>query len=272
MRIAKVVLVTGASSGIGRAAATMLHDKGHIVYGTSRYPERQTAPWRMLELDVCDDASVEAAVATLLAEQGHVDAVVNNAGLVLAGAVEETSLTEAQRVFDTNLFGALRVIRAVLPSMRERRQGTIINIGSLAGRVGLPFQGLYSASKFALEGMTESLRLEIAGFGVGVVLLAPGDTATSVVENRQRTAASSAETSPYGVEFPRVLQRFEAEERAGAPVDGVASCIVEIVEGRSRGPRHVVGPLAQRVLVALRGIVPTGLFQWGLGRYYGMKG
>lgn len=271
MKIAKVVLVTGASSGIGRAAAAMLHDKGHIVYGTSRDPGRHQLPWRMIALDVTDDESAAAAMQAVLAEQGRIDALVNNAGLVLAGAVEDTSLDEARRVFETNLFGVLRMARAALPAMRAQRGGVIVNVGSLAGRVGLPFQGLYSASKFALEGLSESLRLEVAGFGVQVVLVAPGDTATSVVDNRLRTEASGQAASAYAGEFQRVLARFEAEERAGSPADGVAARILDIVEGRAGGPRHVVGPLAQRVLVAARAVIPMRLFQWGLGLYYGLR-
>ncbi|QCI66018.1 SDR family oxidoreductase [Phreatobacter stygius] len=271
MKVAKVVLVTGASSGIGRAAAAMLHDRGHIVYGTSRDPERHPAAWRMIRLDVADDSSVAAAMATILAEQSRIDAVVNNAGLVLAGAVEDTTLAEARQLFETNLFGALRVTRAALPAMRAQRAGVIVNIGSLAGRVGLPFQGLYSASKFALEGLSESLRLEVAGFGVQVTLVAPGDTATSVVDNRQRTEASGLEASAYAGVFPRVLATFEAEERAGSPAVGVARRIADIVEGRATAPRYVVGPLAQRILVAGRAFIPARLFQWGLGIYYRLR-
>ncbi|MGL4288001.1 MAG: SDR family oxidoreductase [Phreatobacter sp.] len=271
MKIAKVVLVTGASSGIGHAVAAMLHDKGHIVYGTSRDPGRHQLAWRMIALDVTDDGSAAAAMQAVLAEQGRIDAVVNNAGLVLAGAVEDTAIDEARRVLETNLLGALRMAKAALPAMRTQRSGVIVNVGSLAGRVGLPFQGLYSASKFALEGLSESLRLEVARFGIRVVLVAPGDTVTSVVDNRLRTEASGRDASAYAGEFQQVLARFEAEERAGSAADGVASRIVGIVEGRANGPRYVVGPLAQRVLVAARAVIPARLFQWGLGLYYGLR-
>lgn len=159
----KVILVTGASSGIGRATADLLHARGHRVFGSSRNPAIHEAPWSLVGLDVTEDASVAACVEAILASEGRIDAVVNNAGLVMAGAVEDTSPQEAQRTFETNVIGAIRVARAVLPSMRSRRSGVIVNMGSLAGRVGMPFQGLYSASKFALEGLTESLRQEVAG-------------------------------------------------------------------------------------------------------------
>ena len=268
MKRAKVVLVSGASSGIGRATAALLHDRGHIVYGTSRDPERHQAAWRMLRLDVTDDSSCAAAVAAVLAEQGRIDGLVNNAGLVLAGAVEDTALDEAQAVFETNLFGALRLIRAALPAMRAEKNGVVVNVGSLAGRVGLPFQGLYSASKFALEGLSESLALEVKAFGIQVALVVPGDTATSVVDNRRKARGAAAASSIYAGPFGRALATFEAEERAGAPAEGVARRIVGIIEGHATGPRHVVGPVAQRVLVGARAVIPMRLFQWGLGRYY----
>lgn len=266
----KVVLVTGASSGIGRATAAHLHDRGHRVFGTSRHPERHEAPFRMLALDVTDEASATAAVQAVLAEAGRIDALVNNAGLVLAGSVEDTAPAEALAVMNTNVLGTQRMVRAVLPAMRGQGAGVIVNVGSLAGRVGMPFQGLYSASKYALEGLTEALRLEAAPFGVTVALVAPGDTATPVVDNRVRAGASGDPASAYHRVFAATLARYEADERAGAPAAAVASRIGALVEGRARGPRHVVGPLAQRILVGARPFIPTALFQWGLARFYGL--
>lgn len=186
MNGAKVVLVTGASSGIGQACAELLSARGHTVYGTSRKPPPEPARHRMLELDVTRDDSVQKAVATVLEEQGHLDVVVNNAGYALAGPIEDTSIEEARHQLDTNFFGVLRVCKAVLPSMRARGSGLIVNVSSLGGMVGLPFQGLYSASKFALEGLTESLRQEVAPFGVQVTLLQPGDVRTAITDNRVR--------------------------------------------------------------------------------------
>lgn len=270
MTAQKVVLVTGASSGIGRATAELLGGRGHVVYGTSRRPERRAAPFAMLPLDVTDDASVAAAVAAVLDGQGRIDALVNNAGLVLAGAVEDTAPGEAMAVMNTNVLGAHRLARAVLPAMRGQGSGVIVNVGSLAGRVGMPFQGLYSASKYALEGLTEALRIEAGRFGVTVALVAPGDTATPVVDNRVRAGAASDPASAYGTVFAATLARYEADERAGAPAAAVAARIAAIVEGRRTGPRHVVGPLAQRILVGARPFIPTSLFQWGLARFYGL--
>jgi NAD(P)-dependent dehydrogenase (short-subunit alcohol dehydrogenase family) len=267
----KVILVTGASSGIGRAIADLLNARGHRVYGTSRRPEAHQAPWRLVAMDVTDDASVLAGVTAILAEAGRIDAVINNAGLVISGAVEDTSLDEARRSFETNVLGAIRVARAVLPAMRESGGGVIVNIGSLAGRIGMPFQGVYSATKFALEGLTEALRQEVAGFGVRVSLIAPGDTATPVVENRVRTAAALDPASPYAADFARVVAMYEKDERAGAPPGGVAELAAAIVEGRKTGARFVVGPIAQRIMVAARSFVPGPIFRWGMSLYFGLK-
>lgn len=267
----KVVLVTGASSGIGRATAQLLQDRGHRVVGTSRRAAPGEAPWTWAVLDVTDETSVAACVAGVLASHGHIDAVVNNAGLVLAGAVEDTSIEEARRSLETNLLGAMRLVQAVLPSMRARGSGTIINMGSLAGRVGMPFQATYSASKFALEGLTEALAQEVASFGITVALVAPGDTATPVVDNRVRTVASQDPASPYAVACARIVAMYEKDERAGAPAAGVAALVAGLVEGRRRGPRYVVGPFGQRAMVAARGMVPGGVFRWGMSRYFGLR-
>jgi NAD(P)-dependent dehydrogenase (short-subunit alcohol dehydrogenase family) len=267
----QVVLVTGASSGIGRAMADLLHARGHRVYGTSRRPEAHQAPWRLVAMDVTDDASVLSAITTILAEAGRIDALVNNAGLVVAGSIEDTSLDEARRSFETNVLGAMRVARAVLPAMRERGGGVIVNVGSLAGRIGMPFQGVYSATKFALEGLTEALRQEVVGFGVRVSLIAPGDTATPVVENRVRAAAARDPQSPYAADFTRVIAMYEKDERAGAPAAGVAELAAAIVEGRRTGARFVAGPVAQRIMVAARNFIPGPIFRWGMSLYFGLK-
>ncbi|WP_296575646.1 SDR family oxidoreductase [Phreatobacter sp.] len=267
----QVVLVTGASSGIGRATADLLQARGHRVIGTSRRASPGAAPWTWARLDVTDDASVTACVAGVLASEGRIDVVVNNAGLVMAGAVEDTAIEEARRSLETNVLGAMRLARAVLPGMRERGSGTIVNMGSLAGRVGMPFQGIYSASKFALEGLTEALAQEVAGFGINVALVAPGDTATSVVDNRVRAVASQDPASPYAAACARIVAMYEADERAGAPATGVATLVADLVEGRRRGPRYAVGPVGQRVMVAARGMVPGGVFRWGMSRYFGLR-
>ncbi|MGC8873617.1 MAG: SDR family NAD(P)-dependent oxidoreductase, partial [Chloroflexia bacterium] len=155
-----VVLITGASSGIGLACARYLADRGYRVFGTSRHPEAcPPEPFPMIQMDVCDDASVLRGVEAVRERAGRIDVLVNNAGIGYGGAIEDTSLEEAHRQFETNFFGALRLCRAVLPIMRAQGSGLIVNMSSIGGLIGLPFQGLYSATKFALEGMSEALRL-----------------------------------------------------------------------------------------------------------------
>ncbi len=224
----------------------------------------------MLQLDVTSEQSVASAVARILDEQGRIDVVVNNAGLVMAGAIEDTSLDEARLQLDTNLFGAARVCRAVLPTMREKRSGLIINVGSLAGVVGLPFQGYYSASKFALEGFTEALRLEVAAFDVEATIVEPGDIATSVVQNRVRVAASGA-ASPYRAAFDKTVATFEKEETAGASPEVVARRVLSIIESGRPAVRYSVGPFGQRLLAGLKPFLPSRWFEFGLMIYYGLK-
>ncbi len=269
MSDAKVILITGASSGIGRACAELLHARSHIVYGTSRKAAAGEL-WRMLQLDVTSDESVSRGVATIMAEQGRIDVIVNNAGLVLAGAVEDTSLDEARLQLDTNVLGAMRVCKAALPSMRDRRAGLIINIGSLGGRVGLPFQGFYSASKFALEGLTEALRMELAPFNIDAVVVEPGDIATGVVENRVRVAGSG-DGSAYRAPFVKTVAAFEKEERGGAAPKIVAARIASIIAERRPAVRYSAGPLSQRVLTSLKPFLPSKWFEFGLMAYYGLK-
>jgi NAD(P)-dependent dehydrogenase (short-subunit alcohol dehydrogenase family) len=204
-----VVLVTGASSGIGKACAERLFARGCRVYGTSRQAPRALAEarmsdlapmLRMIPLDVTSDASVDAAVGVVVACEGRIDAVVNNAGFGVAGAAELTTIEEAREQFETNFFGTVRVCRAVLPVMRQQGSGRILNVSSIAGRIGIPFQAFYSASKFAIEGFSEALRMEVAPFGVKVVLIEPGDFRTGFTAARRlaRGASGQPDAAPKG--------------------------------------------------------------------------
>ena len=216
----KVVLITGASSGIGQACARHLARRGYQVFGTSRRPQAGAEePFEMIPMDVTDEDSVRQGVATVLARAGRLDAVVNNAGFGFGGAVEDTSIDEAQELFETNFFGTLRVCRAVLPHMRERRAGTIVNVSSLAGLIAQPFVGMYCATKFAIEGVTEALRMEVRPFGIHVVMIEPGDTRTGFTANRRPTQASQA-ASPYADSMQRVLAVIERDEETGSLTRG----------------------------------------------------
>jgi NAD(P)-dependent dehydrogenase (short-subunit alcohol dehydrogenase family) len=265
-----VVLVTGASSGIGKATADLLAADGCRVYGASRTAPEVEAGYPCLHMDVGDEGSVAEGVACVLEHDGRIDAVVNCAGFGIAGAVEETSIEEAKGQFDTNFFGVLRVCRAVLPSMRERRRGTIVNMSSIAGRVSLPFQAFYSASKFALEGMTEALRMEVRPFGIHVVLVEPGDTRTRFTVNRRKTAGSLCEASAYRAAFADAMGIVEVEEQAGVDPGPVAKVVARVVRASAPDLRYTVGPTMQRLAPLIRGVLPYSVYETLMRKHYGL--
>lgn len=266
----RVVLITGASSGIGQACAELLGAEGHTVYGTSRRLTRDGAHHKMLEMDVTQDVSVQRAVDAVLAAEGRIDVVVNNAGFVMAGAVEDVSVEEARQQLDTNFFGVLRVCKAVLPSMRAHQSGLIINISSLGGAAGLPFQGLYSASKFALEGLTESLRQEVAPFGIQATLVQPGDVKTRVRENRVK-ASQSGPGSAYREAFMKVLRAVETEEGEGIAPQAVAQKVLSLTETRGVRVRYTVGHLSQRAALFAKTLLPSRTFEQMVMSLYGLS-
>ncbi len=269
---AKVVLITGASAGFGKASAEHLARLGHRVYGTSRraeFPdsdELRSDPF-MIPMDVCADASVSRAVDFVLGREGRIDVVVNNAGVGLAGAVEETAVDEAKALFDTNFFGVLRVCRAVLPALRKQESGVIVNVSSLGGLVTIPFQGFYSASKYALESISDALRMELRSFGVQVVLLEPGDFKTGFTESRV-FSAESGEGSAYREACQRAVAVMEHDERNGADPRLFAETLAKIIASSAPGNRYPIGALGQRLGVAARRVLPSALLDRGLRAVY----
>jgi len=247
--MSKTILITGTSSGFGRDTAETLHHAGHTVYASMRGmhgKNREAAEAlrklgvKTVELDVSDDASVEAGVKTVLAEAGMIDVLVNNAGIASAGVTEAFTTEQAKAIFDTNVIGLLRVTRAVLPSMRRRHDGLIINIGSILGRVTFPFIGIYGASKFAVEALTDSLRYEVSQLGVEVVEVQPSGYPTNFFTNLQ-SPASTEVTKAYGEvgEIPdamvKTLMASLEGKNAPNPHD-VAEAIAKLV-GQSKGSR-----------------------------------
>lgn len=267
MTTKQVVLVVGGSSGIGLSCAQELAVRGHYVYGSSRRAEFPAWGFAPIQIDVCSDASVEQAVSRIIRERGRIDVVINSAGYGLAGAVEDTSLAEAQAQMDTNFFGVLRVCKAVLPHMRAQRSGLIINISSLAGGMGLPFQGIYCASKFAVEGLTESLRQEALPFGVRVVSVQPGDVRTPITDNRV-LSASAQHGSSYRAMFQRTLEVIEAGERAGVHPDAIARQTADLLSVRRPAVSYMVGLFAQRLAAQLKRVLPQRLFERLLMSHY----
>jgi NAD(P)-dependent dehydrogenase (short-subunit alcohol dehydrogenase family) len=254
--MSKTILITGASSGFGRDTAETLHRAGHTVYASMRGVQgknREAAAAlrklgvKAVEVDVSDDASVDAGVENVLTEAGKIDVVVNNAGFGSAGVTEAFTTEQAKAIFDTNVIGLLRVTRAVLPSMRQQHEGLIINIGSIFGRVTFPFLGIYGASKFAVEALTDSLRYEVSQLGIEVVEVQPSTYPTNFLASIQ-TPAGTEVTKSYGevghipdAMFKSLTSTFEGTD-APNPHD-VAEAIVKLV-GQSKGsraPRTVVG-------------------------------
>ncbi|HQU61326.1 MAG TPA: SDR family oxidoreductase, partial [Saprospiraceae bacterium] len=180
----KVILITGASSGLGKALAEILSTRGHIVYGTSRKPTGQLLPYRMIPMEVKDEKSIERAVQQVISNEKRIDVVINNAGIGLAGPTEQLHIDNIRELLEINVVGVARVCQAVLPHMRARRSGRIINISSIGAVIGLPYRGLYCASKSAVSIMTESLRMEIAPFGIQACCVRAGDTRTNINANR----------------------------------------------------------------------------------------
>jgi len=267
----RVVLITGATSGIGRACAELLASSGWRVFGTGRSLSSALPPAghvEMVEMDVDDDASVHAGVATVIAKAGRLDAVINNAGFSMRGAVEDTAIVEAKAIFETNFFGVLRVCRAVMPALRANGGGYIVNIGSLAGVVGLPFSGLYSASKFALEGVSASLRLETRPFGIHVVLVEPGDFRTQITVNRHLAAPS--QKSVYRAAFYEFMDKRGQNEAAAPTPEPVARLVEHILNHHSPKMRYSVGRLGQRILVQLKRLLPQRVFEWLFCRAMGL--
>jgi NAD(P)-dependent dehydrogenase (short-subunit alcohol dehydrogenase family) len=262
----RVVLVTGASSGIGRCCAEFLAQQGYRVYGASRRPASSPLI-ESISMDVGNDASVRHAVAGLLERERRIDIVVNNAGIAIAGAVEDTSIDEAREQFEVNFFGVLRVCRAVLPRMRQQRAGYVVNVGSIAGLIAVPYQGLYSASKFALEGFSESLRLELRRFGIHVVLIEPGDHPTGLTDNRRKTADSET-SAAYRDRFNRAIDRMAADERGGPDPQAIARLLHRIVRHPRPRLRYTVGPARERAAAWMKRLMPYAVVEKAMDLYY----
>lgn len=265
----KVILITGASSGIGKACALYLAQQGHQVYGTSRHLRDSEAGVTMLKMDVTDDISVQTGVERIVAEAGRIDVVVNNAGFGYGGALENTSIEEARATMETNFMGTLRVCRMVLPLMRAKKSGLIVNVSSIGGLMGLPFQGLYSASKYAVEGLTEALRMEVRRFGIQVVLLEPGDIHTSFTANRRSTQETDADLV-YREQYLSALAKIEADEKGGPPPQIAALLLARIVNAPRPRARYVVGPFYEKLAILVKRLVPHALFEWIIMQNYGL--
>ena len=267
----RVVLVTGASTGIGRLCAERLAASGWRVFGAARSAGViESAPGSNLDwlpMDVTDDVSVQTAIDTILAQTGRIDAIVNNAGFSMRGSVEDVPMEEARAIFETNFFGALRVCRAAAPALRARG-GYIVNMSSLAGVVGLPFTGHYCATKFALEGLSECLRYEMRPYGVHVVLVEPGDYRTGIQANRR--TSSETQQGAYAQAFDRFLQKRQAFAARAPTAEPVAALVEKILNDPAPRLRYVVAMPGQKLLPLLRRLLPQGVYEACFRRLLGL--
>ena len=252
----RVALVTGASSGIGRATAEALVKAGYRVYGASRSP-KPVPGVENLVLDVTDETSVTACVDAVLRKAGAIDVLVNNAGVAMIGAIEDSTVAQAKALFEVNLFGAMRMARAVLPGMRQRRSGRIINMGSVAGFLPGPFSGLYASSKSALARFSESLDHEVRRMGIRVSVIEPSFTASDIADNSWTCDSPSP---AYGPARQVYLARFK-EEITGAPrSETVADVVLEVLRSKTPPVRNPVGSQA-KTLSRLRRFLPAPTFE-----------
>jgi NAD(P)-dependent dehydrogenase (short-subunit alcohol dehydrogenase family) len=255
---AKVALVTGASAGIGRACADLLHGAGWTVVGASR--RGTPGGWDGLVMNVDDDDSVRDGVGGMIAAHGRIDAVVTAAGWGVAGPVELTAIGEAKAQLETNFWGCVRVVQAVLPVMRAQGGGRIVLLSSIGGVLGIPFQAFYSASKFALEGYGEALAYEVAPFGIGVTLVQPGNIRTDFTASRRMAAAAEGD-GIYGAAVARAVGLMERDELNGAPAGDVAAVVQRVLAAR-RPPRRVsVGKAGERIGLLAKRVLPFRVFE-----------
>lgn len=265
--MSKVILITGGSSGIGKAVGEYLQEKGCIVYGTSRNPEQVSgSKFKLVALDVRNSTSIQQCIQKVITEAGRIDVLINNAGVGITGPLEEIPLTEIKNNFDTNLFGPIEMMQSVLPHMRVQRQGLIINVTSIAGYMGLPFRSIYSASKGALELITESLRMETKAFGVHITNVAPGDFATDIASRRFH--APVIQGSAYQQVYQQQLDMVNAHVDGGSNPIQMAEAIYQIIQTPQPKIHYKVGAFMQKFSIVLKRILPDTVYEKMLMNHY----
>ncbi len=266
----KVVFITGGSSGIGKAIGEYLSKKGYNVFGTSRNPEKITnSQFPLLKMDVNDTESINAGIDQLLETAGKIDVVVNNAGIGITGPIEETPESEIRNAFKTNFLGPINVIKAVMPQMRKQGYGHVINITSIAGYMGLPYRGIYSATKAALEITIEAMRMETLQFGIKMTNVAPGDFATNIAAGRYH--APVLENSPYKNDYGNTLKMMnEHVDNGGDPIK-MAKAVHQIIESKNPKIHYKVGAPMQKFSIVLKRVLPDKVYERMLLKHYGLK-
>lgn len=261
-----IVFITGISSGFGLETAKLLSQEGHVVYGTVRRQVEPLPKVHYLTVDVRDKEAVVAAVKQVVEKEGCIDVLVNNAGMGIGGPLEFATEEEIRMQMDTNFLGLVHCVDAVLPYMRKQGRGRIIALSSIGGLMGLPFQGFYSASKFAIEGYCEALRLETKSFGIQVVVLRPGDFATGFTGSRKKVADEAA-LEAYPI-YKTAIEKVEHDENGGLKPVVLARKISQIIRKKNLRNGYVVASFEQKLSVLLKRILPAKWFAKILGSYY----
>jgi NAD(P)-dependent dehydrogenase (short-subunit alcohol dehydrogenase family) len=267
----KVILITGISSGFGKETALLLSERGHIVYGTVRKEPGSSGSIKYLIMDLTDANSIKSAVATVVKNEGRIDVLINNAGMHTGGPIETSPIENIKLQMDSNFLGTVNLTREVLPVMRKQGGGTIISLSSIGGLMGLPFQGFYSAAKFAIEGFSEALRMEVSQFNIKVVLVNPGDFHTSNSANRRNFLAPTRDEDPYNEQFAKTLAVIEKDEANGWKPEVLARKMVRIVECKNPLQRYIIASFEQKLAVVLKYILPAKLFRMILQDHYKIK-
>lgn len=263
----KVVLITGGSSGIGKSIGELLTRKGYKVYGTSRNPEKyKDSLFPIITLDVKDLKSIEQSVKTIIETENRLDVLINNAGAGITGPIEEIPEAEIKGNFETNFFGPINVIKSVLPQMRQQQSGLIINVTSIAGYMGLPYRGVYSASKGALGLITEAFRMELKDFNIKMTNVAPGDFATNIAAGRYH--APVLDDSPYKKPYKNTLDLMNAHVDKGSNPNIIAEVVYKIISTKNPKTHYKVGEFMQKFSIVLKRLLPDKLYEKLLINHY----
>lgn len=268
----KVILVTGGSSGIGKSICTILSSKGYRVFGTSRNPKniKEKLTFELIEMDVQNEVSVKIGIEEVIRKAGKIDVLVNNAGVGIMGAIEDCRDTDFQEIFDINVFGLLRTMHYTLPYMRMQKCGLVINISSIAGHMGLPYRGIYSASKAAVHKITEALRIEVAPFGIHACIVDPGDFSTNISQNRRVVNAVSSQ-SVYTSETLRIEKMINDEIQHSSNPDIIGHLVHKIILSTRPKVYYPIGKPLQKLALLVKRLLGSNIFEGILKKNYGIK-
>jgi NAD(P)-dependent dehydrogenase (short-subunit alcohol dehydrogenase family) len=264
----KIILITGISSGFGKQTAQFLAEQGHTVYGTIRKECEVSNLVNVLKMDLTDKESIKKIVETIIGKEGRIDVLINNAGMHTGGPIETSPAENIRLQMDTNFMGTVHLTREVLPIMRKQGGGMIVNFSSIGGLMGLPFQAFYSTSKFAIEGFSEALRMEVSKFNIKVVVINPGDFHTSNSANRRNFLAPSGSEDPYQKQFEKTLSIIEKDEANGWDPVILAKKLVKIVERKNPSQRYIIASCEQKFAVFLKHVLSGKLFMKILASHY----